>query len=492
MARKVPLLVVVGLLLPSIAATPACAQSLVAAVLPSSRSIQLGATATAFATLINAGTGAATGCGIALGTSIPATLSYQTTDPGTNVPIGTPDTPVSIAPGQAQTFVLAITPTATINPTDVRFMFTCTNASPVVAITGVNTLLLSVSAGPVPDLVALAATVNPDNTVGLTGGGAFSVATINVGAAATITVNADTGSASLPVSLFVCGTNAAGACQTSVLPSVTLLIPAGATPTFSVFASATGTFVYDPAITRAFVRFKDAGGVIRGSTSVGLKPPIQSGLSGTWLLTGSGTATADNGGSSPYSLTLPPFSAAQTGDSLSGTVLFGSATDLIGLPPACTLQCGNPGSCSLTCPGLTCNITCAPATASCAERDDLTGTVSGSTLNLTLRNDTLVQASCAGLASGTLFAHDTTVTNGVGTIGSGGSPTATGTFSGRANDSCGGTGDFADALECVSFNFSGTFTLNVTATQEAIRIPESSNRRAWDALLRGVSSAMAH
>src|SRR5215470_5010746 len=86
-----------GLLLLLIAA-PAHANSLSAAVLPSSRSVQVGATATVFATIINSFQ-PATGCRISLVTGIPATFAYQTTNPITNTVTGTPNTPADLAPG---------------------------------------------------------------------------------------------------------------------------------------------------------------------------------------------------------------------------------------------------------------------------------------------------------------------------------------------------------------------------------------------------------
>jgi hypothetical protein len=52
---------------------------------------------------------------------------------------------------------------------------------------------------------------------------------------------------------------------------VTTTIAAGATPTFSVFLDAVGAVPFDPANSRVFVRFKDAGGVTRGSTSVAVR-----------------------------------------------------------------------------------------------------------------------------------------------------------------------------------------------------------------------------
>ena len=53
---------------------------LVSSVLPSSRSVQVGTPATAFATMINAGQSTATSCSVAPITNIPATFLYQTTN----------------------------------------------------------------------------------------------------------------------------------------------------------------------------------------------------------------------------------------------------------------------------------------------------------------------------------------------------------------------------------------------------------------------------
>ena len=131
--------------------------TLMAAVLPSSRSVQVGTTATAFATIINAGAVTATLCGIALLSSIPANFSYQTTDPATNALIGTPDTPVDIATGRLQTYVLSLIPIAPIEPIEIEFSFECSNTNPATTIVGVNTLQFTASAMPVPDIIAMAA-----------------------------------------------------------------------------------------------------------------------------------------------------------------------------------------------------------------------------------------------------------------------------------------------------------------------------------------------
>jgi hypothetical protein len=249
--------------------------NVVAALLPSSRSVQVGTAATVFGTMINTGQSIAAACSITLPTGIPATFQYQTTDPATNQVTGLPNTAVTIAPGAAQSFILAITPTAPFPPTDVQFSFDCANSDPAPVNTGLNTLLLSASNTPVPDIVALAATTTNDgivNVPGTTGTGAFAVATVNVGASGSITASADTGIASLLVNIFLCQTDpGTGQCISTVDTSVTTTINANATPTFGIFVQGNGNVPFDPATNRIFVRFKDGGGVTRGSTSVAVR-----------------------------------------------------------------------------------------------------------------------------------------------------------------------------------------------------------------------------
>ena len=138
-----------------------------------------------------------------------------------------------------------------------------------------NTLLLVADSGPVPDIVALSATLTGDGIVNLANTGVFAVATVNVGVAATITVSADTGNAGLPVSIGLCETNpATGMCINPTMPTlgpVITSIASDATPSFAFSVTGTASVPFDPANNRVFVRFKDAGGVTRGSTSVAVR-----------------------------------------------------------------------------------------------------------------------------------------------------------------------------------------------------------------------------
>lgn len=182
---------------------------------------------------------------------------------------------MNITAGSSQSYLFAITPTAEMAPRDVQLSFDCTNSNPALLTTGLNTLLLSASSTPVPDIVALAATPYGDGIISLPGSfgsSAFAVATVNVGDSGDITVRADTGDASLLVSLFVCQTDAMGACMSPPAGSVTTTVNVGETPTFTVFVNGDGDLIpFDPANNRIFVRFEDVGGVTRGSTSVAVQ-----------------------------------------------------------------------------------------------------------------------------------------------------------------------------------------------------------------------------
>ena len=258
---------------------------LAAALLPVSRSVQVGRPATAFVTVINLGAITATAVGLDVhpstapggvpGAPLPAAFGFQTTDPLTNQVTGTPDTPVDILAGQSQSYVVSLAAAGPLEPTDVRLEIKGTNTSPARIVPGLNTLLFSAAAGPVPDVVAIAAIAAGTPAVevpGPTGSAAFAVATANVGAGGNITVSADTGAVPLPLGLAVCPTDpATGECVSAPGPAVAVPIGAGATPTFSVFVTGAGIVPFDPEHNRVFVRFADDQAVLRGATSVAVK-----------------------------------------------------------------------------------------------------------------------------------------------------------------------------------------------------------------------------
>jgi hypothetical protein len=249
--------------------------SVLAAVLPGARSVSVGTVATAFATMIWTGAEPGVDCGIVPLTPLPGTFAYQTTSAATNELVGSPNTPVSIAPGASQTFVIAFTPSAPWSPIEMLLGFRCANAAAAPIARGVNTLLLAANTEPAADVVAVAATVNDDGIVVMpahVGAGAFAVATTNLGARALITASVDTADVDLPITSLICRTEGPlGTCVEPPAPAVTLEIGHGAQPTFAIFLAARGTVPFEPTSHRLHVRFTDADGITRGLTSVAVR-----------------------------------------------------------------------------------------------------------------------------------------------------------------------------------------------------------------------------
>jgi hypothetical protein len=249
---------------------------LLAAVLPESRSARVGGTVTAFAAIINAGPNPVAGCSIAPLSGLPGSFVYQTTNPSTNAVTGSPDTPVVI-PGnnQFQTFVIAFTPSAAFAPTNSVYSFSCSDVPAAPIVTGLDTLLLSASTTPTPDVIALGATLQNDGIVHVTGTpmqGVFAVAADNLGSGDTITVATNTGGVTLPITVSLCQTNpTTGACLQTPSATVSTTINSNATPTFGIFVSASAAVPFNPANNRIFVTFTDSTNAIRGETSVAVE-----------------------------------------------------------------------------------------------------------------------------------------------------------------------------------------------------------------------------
>ena len=245
---------------------------LVASILPDSRSVQIGGNGSAYATMINAGPDTGYDCTLTLGSDIPATLTSWATDPATNAISSDPNQAVDIPAGEFATWAFRIVPSATIPPTDVELLYECANSDPAAVLPGINTLLLSASEEPTPDIIAITLTATRDGILsvdGPQGSAAFATATINVGASGSITVEPRLSMNGLRLNLAICETDpAAGTCTSAIGPSVTTTIEADATPTFAVFATATGTIPLDPANYRIYIEFTDDQGDVRGSSSV--------------------------------------------------------------------------------------------------------------------------------------------------------------------------------------------------------------------------------
>jgi virginiamycin B lyase len=252
-----------------------------AAVLPTSRSPQVGNPETVFATIVNAGPGTATACRPQAVEFLPLrNAGFQTTDPTTNQLTGSINTPADIPQGGSQSFVLFGTPNSTFPPTDLRFGFACSNANAAPIVPGLNTLLTSASTQAVPDVIALAATPQNDGILHITGSSgtaAFATATDNVGGTIgePITAAPNTGGANLPLNLTICQSFSsgpqAGQCMSPLGPSATTVISSGGTPTFSIFGTATGAIAFTPQTNRINVDFSDSTGAVRGATSIAVE-----------------------------------------------------------------------------------------------------------------------------------------------------------------------------------------------------------------------------
>jgi hypothetical protein len=254
---------------------------IVAAIAPTARTTATNGTVTAFATIINGGGVTASACSIALPSGVPASFLYQTTDPGTNQPTGSPNVPVNISAGAAQSFYFAVTPTQVLSQ-DIPIVFDCTNSNSATVVPGLNTFLLSSGASAIPDMLSIADTLTHDgnmNISGVSGTGLIVTAAINIGAAGTVTffpVDTPYGQLprKLPLSLTICQTNPnTGQCINPATPgpSSTVTVANNQTVTFSIFATGQGTSIpYDPANTRVFILGKQ-GGTPVGEASAAVK-----------------------------------------------------------------------------------------------------------------------------------------------------------------------------------------------------------------------------
>jgi sugar lactone lactonase YvrE len=242
-----------------------------AAVLPGSRSVQLGNTATVFATMINGSGAAQSDCAPALSAlaGFDLSMTFQTTNAVTNALTGIANQPVAIPANGTQSFLLSFQSSTALSVSGLPLVFSCQGVTPATTLPGVDTVDLTFSATPVADIIALAATTTKDGTLHLGGGGAaFAIATFDAGASGALTASVDTGSASLPLAASLCQTGSKGQCLSPAAPSIAVNFTANAASTFSVFASATGLIPFAPGASRLFVRFTDSGGVPHGSTSV--------------------------------------------------------------------------------------------------------------------------------------------------------------------------------------------------------------------------------
>jgi VCBS repeat-containing protein len=321
---------------------------LVAAVLPGARSTSLmaaetpiGGTAsaggngvpiTAFATIINGGTARASSCSISVPAKSPVQLQWQETD-ASNAPIGVANTSFDLEAGQARSFLLTLNPTRTSIGETVAPAFACANGQ-VDPLPGINTMFLSITQMPGPDLISASATPSGDGIVRIAthGGSSFLTASaINIGrgnvdasADARVTVSANTGNAVLPLTVGVCETNALSECLAAPTDSFEMVV--GDNPGFvAVFVTDTGTngIPLDAVNARINLIFTSPEGILLSATSVAVTAPppadapqiAASSASGVWAVTK--IVQSDSGRS------VEPATMAVLGD---GTAIISSAS----------------------------------------------------------------------------------------------------------------------------------------------------------------------
>jgi len=252
------------------------ASPLAAAILPGGRSVELPNAASVFATVLNTGSEALSDCRIDI-LAPGVTSLYQTTDPTTNGLTGTPNMPATIPGNGSQSFFLSFQSGTAQALEDWPLMYECQGPPPAAVTPFVNTIDLTFSTIPTADIIVLATTPSNNGilTIPFSQGqpAAFAVATDNAGATGQLTAVVDTGTATLPLQLTMCQTNPSnGQCLPPLSPQVPVTIDAGATLTFSVFATATGQVPFAPGTSRIFVRFIDSSNIPHGSIVTGHSP----------------------------------------------------------------------------------------------------------------------------------------------------------------------------------------------------------------------------
>ena len=251
---------------------------LASATLPASRSVQTGELASVFATVVNNSDVSAEGCWIGPGAPFDGQFRYRMTDPATNAASGPENAIFDIPPRGSRSFVLSFRPEADSEARgyELPVRFKCDNGDAAPYLGGINSALLSFGASATPDLVAIAITPSADGVLRLADAdtnGAFAVAVANVGAAGALNVRPQGTGEAAGLDLVLCETDpAAGTCLAPASLAVSRIFAAGETASFAVFARPGGAVVsFAPARSRIRLVAEDAGGVIRGSTSVAVR-----------------------------------------------------------------------------------------------------------------------------------------------------------------------------------------------------------------------------
>ena len=249
------------------------APNLQAAVLPTSRAIELGSTATFFATIINDGNETATNCRIELPGILAENFSFQRTLSTDNSRVGELNEPVDLLPGASQSFALFLQPSQLVPAAELEPQFVCDNAAPAVTRSLINTFDFSASTSAVPDVIAFVATQSADGRLEMlsaTATEAFVVAIANLGATADLNFSASVSDPTLPLDISWCPTDAqTSACLSAPVQGTPtpLVLEQGQSATFAVFVTASGIVAFQPTTSRIVVTLHESSS-IRSRVSV--------------------------------------------------------------------------------------------------------------------------------------------------------------------------------------------------------------------------------
>ena len=259
--------------------TPGGTTSIVAAVTPVARATSVGGRVTAFGTILNGGTIAATACSIALPAGTPVTFTYS----ARNLTTGTPENPgqpVNIPAGGRRDFAMSFVPNVQM-AANIALVFDCTNSAPAPTYVGLNTFLLTGAANPPADLLSIAVTQTQDGIMNVPLGrtGFAALAAQNIGAAANLQARLSvnpigTTGRSLAGTFTMCQTNPTTGLCIPGIPQGTVLnfaAPTNQIRTFTAFVTSNGTAIpFDPANKRLFVHFYQGSNPV-GSASVAVR-----------------------------------------------------------------------------------------------------------------------------------------------------------------------------------------------------------------------------
>ncbi|WP_421791013.1 M64 family metallopeptidase [Hyphobacterium sp.] len=257
--------------------TPAA--RLVSAVLPNARSMSGFAPATAFATVINSGTAEGTNCTLSLqnsngGAATPA-FSYRQTNPADNSVIGGENPALNIPAGGSASYVFSATYAANASNDEVFVVADCDNSDPSLRGPGVNSALISASAGNTPDIVSVAATIGTPGVADLPSDGrraAVALSAVNIGSAGTVTLRGDLGPVALPLEVEFCETDPnTGACTGPRANWLDVTFAQNEVKTFGMFIRSHGPIRFVPEGFRVFAGFEQNRQDSRGGTSVAVR-----------------------------------------------------------------------------------------------------------------------------------------------------------------------------------------------------------------------------